>query len=294
MAYMTYLDKKMKEYKQNITVSQENYSKRLEASDKELAAKLTNAKNQKQAEAINNTFWVKQDEIRENCFQANFNYAVHQYTNVIKPMIERYWAETMPNVRMISDPDLKKLQYGLVAMTAKSAYEEMFEIIHDSPYADGGNAIQTGVVWTAEDEEYEQKMKDKAENEYNGVNTPGKPSIEFPIEFSVSQSIGIAEIKITPTSIEISFAFLVAGKVNYDFVNSTAEVGLGVGVKFQAVDTNTMITLKVDTNTGNVKEIDWKASASVGIEVAGITIGGTYEASVMSGNKFTPTIGGSY
>jgi hypothetical protein len=80
------------------------------------------------------------------------------------------------------------------------------------------------------------------------------------------------------------------------------EGGVGVGVKLSAEsqgagvsgELSTLLTYKMNLTTGKVSEVDWKGTAGVSGSIAGVTAGGSYEASVMNGNKFSPAVSAAY
>lgn len=294
-AYMTYFQNTLSEYRRNIDIARENYVRKIKRLDAEMKAEIASGMDEQRAR---DKYGAKKNAEREGCFDANFNYAVYQYTNTMKPMIEKYWEDCMPNVRLISDPEVQKSLHYAAAVTAKVAYQQMYEIIHDSAESDGEYDYVSGIALDEDSEELDAKMKKEAQENYDDVNNPSQFSVEFSLEnFTIDKSFGPIDLKISPTSIEISGAALLAGKLSYNWNTSRLEGGLGVGIKLGSpatLETSTMITLTVNTNTGKVTEIDWKAGAGASIKVGGVTMGGAYQTSVMNGNKFTPAVSVAY
>ncbi|HEX2944958.1 MAG TPA: hypothetical protein VHT96_03275 [Clostridia bacterium] len=259
-----------------------------------------------QKEKIHAEYALQRNEKRQSCFQDNYGMAIELYTQ-IRPMIEKYWADCMPNVRLLPEGAIRDSGYYAIAQTSEGLAKQIIQMVFESAEVDGDYEDVSGQDYVDAGEELREAYRQKAEQEYRDANAPSSFSPDALLDkFSRSFSSGPIELKVTPYSIEISFTMLVAGKMGVNWKESTFSGGIGLGAKgeigvgmFGAKgEAVTMLTYTYNTKTGKVLDIDWKANAgaSVSVEGAGgkLEAGVNYESSVMHGNKFSSGITEGY
>jgi tetratricopeptide (TPR) repeat protein len=248
---------------------------------------------------------LQRNEKRQSCFQDNYSMAIQLYFK-IKPMIEKYWADCMPNVRLLPEGPIRDTGYFSIARTSFGMAQQVIQMVFDSADVDGYYEDVTGQDFTDAGENLREIYRQKAEQEYEDANTPSSFSDQALLDkFSKSFSSGPIELKVTPYSLEITFAMLAAGKMGINWKDNTFSGGIGLGVKGEIGvamlgakgEAVTMLTYTYDMKTGKVTDLDWKANAGASVSVdAGVKTeaGMNYESSVMHGTKFSSGITTSY
>jgi hypothetical protein len=218
-------------------------------------------------------------------------------------MVESMWADCMPHVKLVSYQMSRDKYYADVSRNAMTFSMQFMGFLMGSAEADGQWDDVTYEDLREVDQALVEAYRAKAELERQAANAPPGQEAETLLDrLYISQSWGPIDLKITPDSITISGSALIAATLGYNWKTDVVEGGVGVGVKLSAEsqgagvsgELSTLLTYKMNLTTGKVSEIDWKGTAGVSGSVAGVTAGGSYEASVMNGNKYSPAVSAAY
>jgi tetratricopeptide (TPR) repeat protein len=259
-----------------------------------------------QIKQVNIQYGMQRNEVRQTWFQKSFGMMVYQYINTFKPAMEEMWVDCMPHVRIISDEKSRNKWYADISSIALINSSRFMNLVLAGAAADGQwDDVNGQDLQNAEDElkdALDKGNRDAQEN-IKSANTPEGLSPEALLDkFSINQSFGPLDVKLIASGIEVTGTLLVKGKLSYDWKHDVLSGGLGVGVKVGAdfkgakgeVGVSTMVTVTINTATGKVSEIDWVGNADLSISAGGVSTGGSYQASVMHGNSFTPALSGAY
>lgn len=251
-------------------------------------------------------YGLRRNRERENWFHDSFGLMVYQYINTFKPAMEEMWVDCMPHVKLISDQQSRDKWYADISSMALFSSSSFLSMVVGSAAADGTwDDVTEQDLQNAEAELKDalEKANQKAAEDFQETSTPEGFSIDALLDkFTINQKLGPFEVALTPHSIEVTGSLLVKGKLSYDWKKDSLSAGLGVGAKF-GIDVkgaqgeagvSTMLTVTVNTATGKVDEIDWVGNADLSGSIGGVSAGGSYQASVMHGNTFTPALSGAY
>lgn len=254
-------------------------------------------------------YGLKRNKERDNWFHNSFDLMVYQYIQTFKPTMEEMWVDCMPHVKLISDQKSRDKWYADISSLALTNSSRFLSLVLGGAAADGQwddvteQDLQNAEEALKEAKEALQESLTKAGQDFQEANEPEGFSLDALLDkFSINQKLGPFEVKLTPNGIEITGSYLIQGKLSYDWEKDSLSAGLGVGVKFGAdvkgvqgeVGVSTMLTVTVNTATGKVDEIDWVGNADLSGSIGGVSGGGSYQASVMHGNTFTPALSGAY
>ena len=290
--------------------------KELKDEEAQEVAQLTRSRNPQTAEEweilskdikqVRVQFALRRNLVRQTWFQKGFGMMAPQYINTFKPMMEEMWVDCMPHVRIISDQKSRDKWYADISSIALTNSVRFLNLVLAGAAADGQwDDVNGQDLENAEKELKEAlgKAGQEARQDMEAANAPEGLSAEALLDkFSINQSFGPLDVKLTASSIEITGTLLVKGKLSYDWKQDVLSGGLGVGVKFGAdfkgakaeAGVSTMVTVTINTATGKVSEIDWAGNADLSLSAGGVSTGGSYQASVMHGNSFTPALSGAY
>ena len=308
-AYYAYLQNNIKKHQMMMEVDELACAYALkglyEEEDRKLAALGPNS-SPEEGEKISIEYALKRNKVRENYFHRNYDVMIYQYINTYKPVIEQMWADTMPHIRLIYEEKSRNKYYLNINEMAFTYSTQILGLIDEAATAWGNYEDYTYQDLQEAIERYREACRRAAEDDFKNTQTHDKFSINALLDrFSAKTSWlnGAIELKISPTEFEVTGAFIGAGVVNYNFDSGNLKVGAGVGIRQSTSpdvvpigiggEATTMLTLTLNTKSGDIQEIDWIAKAGAGGNIGSIGVGGSYEASVMHGNKFTPTVGGS-
>ncbi|MFH2091496.1 MAG: hypothetical protein ABIJ31_03960 [Pseudomonadota bacterium] len=257
----------------------------------------------KLCEKIAIEYGLLRNKERENSFHNSFDTMVYQYIHSFKPMMEKMWLDTMPHIRLVTDQKSKNKYYADLSHNALAFTTQFLGFVTGSASVDGSWDDVTFEDLRQVNEELAQVYREKAMAEFQAAQTPpGQEAESLTEALFISQSWGPIDLKITPSSIFISGSALIAANLGYNWDTDIVEGGVGVGIKMSAAsqgvgasgELSTLLTYKMNLTSGQVTEIDWKGTAGASASLAGVTVGGNYEASVMNGNKFSPAVNAAY
>lgn len=320
-AYLNYFGQKVlvNKYQDLIDTKREAALKEIESLDKQEEDRLSQIDPNlpyevadAQTKKIQAEYALQRNEKRQGCFQANFGMMVQLYQTTCKPMVERYWADCMPHVRLMPEGKTRDLAYYSIAYTALGMARDFIFVMLDSAHVDGIYEDVTGQDLEEAGEELREAYRQQAEQEFQKANLPVGFSQQALLDkLSYEHSLGPVSMKINLDSIELSGGKLINGKIKYDWGKNNVSGELGVGVdeeiKIGAVsakgELSTTITATIDLNTGKVTDLDWKGKGGVSATATGKDSNGTewntkagisYETSVMQGNKFSAGLSEAY
>lgn len=293
----------------------ENRDSELEKTEP-LRQRLQETRNELEAEGLEykikqimNEHGRQRNQLRQAAFSDLTGEMYPAYTEIMS-MLKRFWNECVPLIRFMENDDERSLfYYQLCQLTVNSAAEAIRIALDAGSIYDGAWEDAQTDDWEA----YQQKIK-KIEGEQKAAEAKAKTEAELEaarssmpaaIKFiqnmlgegaTFSVGIGPASFSVSPTSFTLEGAFIGAGEISHDWVDNNTTVGVGVGGKLSfgvaEAGAKTLVTFTIDSSTGDVKEIDWKASAGAEVDITGaLSAGLDYTTSVMHGAKTSPNLG---
>lgn len=283
-----------------------------------LSLKLQETRDDLEAERLDNK--IKQimnehgrqrNQLRQAAFSDLTGEMYPVYIDVVS-MLKRLWNECVPLIRFIENEDERTLfYYNLCQLTVNTAGECIRIAMDAGSIYDGEWEIARTDDWEA----YQQKIK-KIESEQKTARERAQKEAELEAARSkmpaaikyiqnilgegaaFSIGIGPASFSVTPTSFTLEGAFIGAGEISHDWVDNKTTAGVGVGGKFSfgmaEAGAKTLLTYTIDNNSGDVIEIDWKASAGAEVEITeNLKAGLDYTTSVMHDAKTSTSLGWS-
>ena len=279
--------------------------RQMEEQDSEQARKIIQDPDalKAQLERIRIRYGLLRNLERETWFHKSFDIMVYEYIQTFKPAMEEMWVDCMPHIKLMMEQKSRDKWCADISSLALTNSARFLNLVLAGAAADGQWDDVTYQDLENADKALQALMAAKAERDFQEANTPEGLSLEALLDkFSINQKLGPFEVKLTPNGIEIAGSYLIQGKLSYDWKKDSLSAGLGMGVKFGAdikgaqgeVGVSTMLTITVNTATGKVDEVDWVGNADLSGSIGGVSGGGSYQASVMHGNSFTPALSGAY
>ncbi len=319
--YYLFLDQKLQNSEKIYRSSYEVFDKKIEEINKveedrleELSDQLANTEDEntqkkieKQMEQVRIEYAGQRNQIRQSTFASLTGSIYKNYTEALSTL-PKMWSECVPLLRFNQEEDQRNMFYYELCEFTISTVDSFINLVINAGDLGGWEEANT-LDWEAaqaEIEELERLRIEAVEEAWNkAAEELARQKIPAPVraiqsligkETSLSYDFGPISLSISPTSITVEGALVVAGEYSYDWVNNSETVGLGVGAAFKKkgigeVGTSTLVTITFDSNTGNVKEIDWKASAGAQVEVGKFSIGEKFTTSVMHGSKTSTSFG---
>lgn len=276
-----------------------------------LSAKLNNADEYeaaiiaKEISKIRNEYSRKRNELRQTGFADLTGEIFPKYPKAMNTLM-KMWEECAPLIRFIEDEQTRNYKYyELSEYTVHIATSYMYLAANLNGFGSWEdattmeweelNAEQSKIEKQAEEAQKEAIAKAEAEKAYQKIPVPVRALQALLGDTTFSKSFGPISISVSPTNISMAGALIAAGEIGYNWVEDTGKVGLGLGAQMKGKgvggSASTLLTLTFDANTGNVKEIDWKASADASFDIGVFSLGGGYSTSVMHGGDFSSSLG---
>lgn len=312
-AYFTYFPKLKEKLQKLVEAEVENTEQKLKSLEIQEAKKIEKLMEQQNAthvdmspamKKVNIQYALMRNKERENCFHRNFDMMVRQYISKLKPAMENMWLDMMPHVRLITEQQSRDKWYLEISEMGLSNSATFLGLVLGSAVVDSNWEDVTQEDMEKAVAELDEAARRKAQEDMKAGNAaPEELSEESLLDrFSLSQSWGPIDVTITPTSIKISGAALLAATLSYDWESDVVSGGVGLGVRLAAegqgvgvkAEAITMLTYEMDMGSGKITELDWKGNAGATTNAGPISAGGNYEASVMHGNKFTDSVDAAY
>lgn len=259
----------------------------------------------KEITKIRNEYSRKRNELRQTGFADLTGEIFPKYPKAMNTLM-KMWEECAPLIRFIEDEQTRNYKYyELSEYTVHIATTYMQLAANLSGFGNWEdattmeweelNAEQIKIEKQAEEAQKEAIAKAEAEKAYQKIPVPVRALQALIGDTTFSKSFGPISISVSPTNISMAGALIAAGEIGYNWVDDAGTVGLGLGAQMKGKGVgggaSTLLTLTFDANTGNVKEIDWKASADASFDIGVFSLGGGYSTSVMHGGNFSSSLG---